>query len=189
MYLNNGHDHTNQCWFFHKYESCSICLLNICRQCWMNRKKYLNNHDTNIVLTFMRVKWIFNGVNGMIRTLTRNLKDISVFGFLFFLFWRGLFFFFVSLLLLFFFWLLLFVLFWFFFFFLWYAVDKSASNTVVLVFQVYSLTADILMHHYMVYIYTIYIMVYNYEYFTLNVNEAYSFELMCLQVLYLDTQY
>lgn len=92
MYLNNGHDHTNQCWFFHKYESCSICLLNICRQCWMNRKKYLNNHDTNIVLTFMRVKWIFNGVNGMIRTLTRNLKDISVFGF-FFLFWRGLFFF------------------------------------------------------------------------------------------------
>lgn len=31
-------------------------------------------------------------------------------------------------------------------------------------------------------------MVYNDEYFTLNVNEAYSFKLMCLQVP-LDTKY
>lgn len=32
-------------------------------------------------------------------------------------------------------------------------------------------------------------MVYNDEYFTLNVNEAYLLELMYLQVPYLDTQY
>lgn len=65
-------------------------------------------------------------------------------------------------------------------FFFWYAILKSASNTVVLfVFSVVlRLTADLKRIKWCIMIN-----------FTLNVNAAFTFEVMCLEVPYLDTQY
>lgn len=122
--------------------------------------------------TFMWVKWMFIvwlPLIGIITISTKNLKDLSVFGYVYLfigflgVFLGGCFFIFV-----------LFCLFGVFIHNHKIGEKYSCTCCISVVLPDCWYKEDQ--------------MVYNDEYFTLNVNEAYSFKLMCLQVP-LDTKY